>query len=320
MLADDFMQRSRRNLRRVREGDGQFAEMTKEEVRLNARASEGMIDHFEVAQRFVLSPQVTEAAADLAKSNAAIEHSRDYLFTPAKFTWLEWSGQGAGWGGSNRHGVFLRGGADGSAGLVTGAAMYVYDEDATRSHQDSLPMFYDFPGDGPLFRSAMTDPLAEAISARWRLRPRPGDYQTDTRRLGRFIAAVLALINTPRVSVITGRDDHKLNASRLKKGRPPLLSFSEVTIRPDSGWIAKSELRAVGTGMIPRHHVRTFLRLKRGRVELVTAHWRGNPERGYKLHRHVIRMDGEEAGAWKGEPLEGPRIIQPGEDLSRLEA
>lgn len=132
--------------------------------------------------------------------------------------------------------------------------------------------------------------------------------------MGRFVAAAMALINAPRITQVIEHDLSRLNAARSKKDRRPIITYKDVLIRPDSGWTSKSEMRGL-TGEKRRHHVRGHLRLKRGRVELVTAHFRGNREKGYVLHRHVVRMTDEEAGAWKGAPLPASMIMEPGTRL-----
>ena len=62
------------------------------------------------------------------------------------------------------------------------------------------------------------------------------------------------------------------------------------------------------------HHVRSHLRIRRGAVELVRPHWRGDPEHGVRLHRHVVTRAEDEPGAWKGGPLPAPRILHEMED------
>jgi len=272
----------------------------------------------DVAQRFVLSPHVVEAAHDLAESAKAVESSRDYLFTPAAVTWLEWPDDSKILGPSNRFGLLMIGKGDGNVKFHIGEAWAVFDaqkDDGSRII-GAIPLEYDFPGEGPIIRyplldmkldmknpalapMGIDDKMAESVEA------------VDSMKLGAFITAAIALINTPRISLVNPHDNSKLNKARMKRGTPPLLSWSEVVIRPDSGWTSQSEERRQ-TGEKRRHHVRTFLRLKKGKVEMVGAHWRGNRDKGYVKQRHIVRMTDEEAGSWKGEPLPASVILPPG--------
>lgn len=319
MLADDYIQSRRKSQRTWDTGDrargiAQFgAEFTAE----LERAATSQLAIIERAQRFVLSPQVVEAAYDLSRSTSAIDHSRDYIFTPATVTWIEWAGNTIGSDRSNRHAVML----DGSGFTETkneffiGAGIYVADEDSSRSRHEMAIFKYDFPGGGTIFQQIGKDGDLDSITrAIGSTEENPLYKRVRVERLGRFIAAALALINTPRVTAVVEHDNSVLNNARLKKGRPPVVAYSDVTIKPDAGWVGKSEMRRA-TGEKARHHVRTFMRLKRGKVELVKAHWRGNADRGYVLHRHVVRMDQEEAGPWKGEPLPAPRIMKFTDDI-----
>jgi hypothetical protein len=254
------------------------------------------------AQRFVLSPMVVEAAEDFADTQKVVSAALDYVFLPAEITWIEWRGGHQGnVAGSNRHGLLLMGQGEGKAALSVGQGAYVFDGSGGR----------------PLHRPIHFD-LHDYV---FRNTPVPGEILPDevirvTHRMGRFLVCALALINTPRISqLIEHNIDEKLNRARVKRGKVPLLSWRDVTIRPDVGWSPKPTHQEGSTGEKRRHHVRTFMRLKMGKVEIVKPHWRGNREKGYVLHRHVVRMDGEEAGAWKGEPLPGTRILKPTDEV-----
>lgn len=250
----------------------------------------------EGAQRFVLSPQVVEAALEFAASDRAVQASLDYIFLPAETTWIEWQGTGAGYAKSNRHGLLLMGRGEGHSALSVGVGAYMCLVTDQLVHD---PVKFDLH-DPDIFRRI----------------PIPGETVSeenfnDVASAARFLVCVLALINTPRVSRVIHHDvDAKLNKARLKRGKVPLMSWRDVTIRPDVGWMPKTVQEEGRTGEKRRHHVRTFMRLKQGKVEIVRPHWRGNREKGYVQHRHVVRMDGEEAGNWKGTPLPGSEIMK----------
>lgn len=277
-----------------------------EEIARHARKAERV----KTAQRFVLSPQIVEAAWDLSQKPDALESSRDHLFTPAHMTWLEWLDQDNLFGyGCTRVGVLLDGDylkelpdppppsvVIGAGYIVRGAP---YDQVRTTVEHGFL---YDFPGDGAMFQPL---PLSD----------RPEKFTPQKvealERFGRFVGACLALINTPRIAHVVKHDVSKLNKARMRANKVPLLTYKDLTISPDSGWVSKTEARKA-TDEKRRHHVRTFMRIKRGKVELVSPHWRGNRAKGYVLHRHIIRREEEEAGTWKGPPMTGDQIIKPG--------
>lgn len=252
-----------------------------------------------VGQRFVLSPMVKDAALEFARSQRSVNAALDHIFLPAETCWIEWRGAGAGYANGTRHGLLLIGHGEGKAKLSVGRGLYVVDPGTgVPAHLPVVFDLHDF-----IMKPAVVVPGFE-IEA---------EHIAQTRSAGRFLVCVLALINTPRVSrLIPHPIDKKLNLARVKRGKIPLLSWSDVTIRPDVGWVPQAVHEEGATGEKRRHHVRTFMRLKMGKVEIVKPHWRGNRDKGYVLHRHVVRMDGEAAGRWKGEPLPGPQILKPG--------
>lgn len=257
------------------------------------------------AQRFVLSPLCVSTIDDLAHVEAA-ERTRDYVFAPAENTWIEWRDGSVGAPGSARHGILLIG-ADqekGRRSLVTGDGLYVFDAPFQPLDEKRIPMgvpiLYDFAGDGSI--------LKPQIKSAWRLLQRvaPRVSSTDFNAIGVWIIAALALINTPRISEIRDKDVRRVNKNR--RDRPPLLEHKEVSIRVDAG-LPGNGLLQNETGERALHHVRAFLRLKRGKVELVHPHWRGNPRFGVIRHRYAVLRSEDESGPWKGGPLPAPEII-----------
>jgi hypothetical protein len=309
MLADDFLADNDHFL-------AKFKDKSDAELRALKAAAErqgipdvmdslsGMVGQYKMfsrvmglAQRFVLSPMVVDAADEFADSQKVVKSALDFIFLPAETTWIEWHAGRSGDQTRGRHGLLLIGRGEGHAVLSVGEGAYVTDRPGRpKGDTESDPIVFD---------------LHDYVFKPRRSILQPGDRER-IERLGRFLVCALALINTPRLSQVVHHDiAPKLNAARAKRGKPPLLSWNDVTIRPDVGWMPNKTHELGATGEKRRHHVRTFMRLKRGKVEIVKPHWRGNAERGYVLHRHVVRMDGEEAGAWKGEPLPGPQIIKP---------
>lgn len=266
------------------------------------------------AQKFVLSPHVVEAAWDLSKSHAAIEKNKEYVFTPAVNTWIEWSGDGA-FQSSFRHGLFLFGqDQDEDLKHTVGVGAYIYDRDAQHSTLDFvLVNYFLLLDDGPILSHGV-DSISEQDLNGLKSTEKGADYIERSRaipleRLGRFLIAVLAIIATPRFSLVRDRDLSKINAKRAKNSRPALISYRDVIINPQSKWVAKSALRQMSKDERRRHHVVSFLRLRRGNIELVTAHWRGNRAKGYILHRHVVEEVAE--GFRETLPILPKAIIMP---------
>lgn len=257
--------------------------------------------------RFILSPLFVETAEQLAEPRS-VDRSRDYLFTPADITWIEWEGDAPGGNPrSQRHAFLLIGAGAGSDAtretIRLGWGAYF----ALNSDGDPFPLifFYDFPGAAqPILRwqqsplVALRDfPDGAAVAA-----------ALDSRRLGTFLGAILALLNTPRLAHVIDHDHAQLNRARMRLKRPPILSYKDVRITIDRGDLGIGQ-QISETGGRALHHVRAFLRIQRGRVQLVRPHWRGNPRFGVIKHRYVALRAEDEPGAWQGGPLPGPAVI-----------
>lgn len=109
------------------------------------------------------------------------------------------------------------------------------------------------------------------------------------------IYAALALINTPR---LIGRKQHMPHRGLERKlanadsiiGKFPLHAWTEIQLSvADIGTRADgSEHEAHYTGEKCLHFCRAHLRVRNGRLERVTAHWRGNPALGIKRSRYAV--------------------------------
>lgn len=293
--------------------------------------SEKVIQPIRVAQRFVLSPLVVETIDQLADPEK-VESTRDHLFTPAHYTWIEWREGSVGWGQSNRHGLLLlgEGPITSSTSLVVGQGLYAFDVRNTDFWPEPsilyFPITYDLVS-GKLLSlvndnnslvdyktnlppSLRNEVAVEQLFDQLTWTKNEIVNQVDQEKLGAFLGAALALINTPRLSQRTLMEPNpKLQSAREKKGKLPLLSWHEINLMIDRGELGHGE-PLTQTGEKAFHHVRTHLRLKRGKVEIVRPHWRGNPEKGVILHKHVVSRVEDEAGEWKGGPLPFPKIIK----------
>lgn len=108
-----------------------------------------------------------------------------------------------------------------------------------------------------------------------------------------MLIATLALINTPK---IIGRDQHLPNRGlerSLQKqsiGKYPLHAWNELKLRVakpieiDDGEPHEDHL----TGRRALHFCRAHLRIKLGKIEHVTSHWRGDAALGIKQTRYRV--------------------------------
>lgn len=220
------------------------------------------------------------AVIDMAKPLAADMIKNDRVpgrlaFLPAKATWLEWMEP------SGRIAVLLQEAADSRFASVD---FFVSARESGPRHKkggvirlEDVAMITGESIDGlaphqnPLFR-----PMSDAL-----------------------IYAFLSIINTPR---IIDRRQHMPHAGLQRKlakahggvGKYPLHAWNEVVLevtppRVDDGEPHEARL----TGGKALHFCRAHLRIRLGRLELVSAHWRGDPALGMKQSRY--RVEGPRA-------------------------
>lgn len=108
------------------------------------------------------------------------------------------------------------------------------------------------------------------------------------------IYAYLSLINTPRV---VGRRQHQPHAglqrdiarSKGMVGKFPLRAWTEIKLEVAAPkWASEKDHETHLTGEKALHFCRSHLRVRLGRVEFVTSHWRGNPAMGIKQSRYAV--------------------------------
>lgn len=129
------------------------------------------------------------------------------------------------------------------------------------------------------------------------------DVKPAMDRLAAGLMAVLAMINTPR---IINRQQHmphrglerKLAGSRGMVGKFPLNAWTELKleVRPPRDATDDGNIEAHLTGQKAFHFCRTHLRVRLGKLELVSAHWRGDPALGIKQTRYAVMPPKD--GAW----------------------
>lgn len=254
-----------------------------------------------VAQRFVLSPLTVETVGELAlSSERTIQSTRPHLITPAEVTWIEWQDEAAeesGWLAGPRHHALLLDSdtVDGRRSLVQGDAYYLLSpwqgEDL-----NVVPLRYSLADLAqPLLRHA---PLSGALGPDAVAAPRSAAAGLYLPRAGAWLASALALINTPRLADPKFEARQAVNKARLRRRSAPLLTWHQVNIQIDSGEPSRGAVIAA-TGQRALHHVRSHLRLRLGRVELVRPHWRGSPELGVvRTRRIVTRVEDEPPNNW----------------------
>ncbi len=260
-----------------------------------ARAA-GVRFGIESALRMVLSPLVVETAAQLADPET-VERTREHLFMPAVNLWLEWDGATRGLPG-NAHAIHFVGLGGSDIRQAKGTCYFRHPLGGPQRWM-IVPLWLDLAGNGPVLR--IDEEQFKPIRDLHKDAP-----AIDERELGAFIGAALAIINTPRLSM---QKPVSHGRSARSDNRPALLEHSIVTMTIDREELGLSVART-RTGEKPLHHVRAHIRLKRGRVELVRPHWRGDPQRGITVPRYVVRRKEDEAGPWRGGPAEPPQIIK----------
>jgi hypothetical protein len=196
-------------------------------------------------------------------------------FLPAPNTWIEWlEGPAA-----------LEAGNDPTA--RTGILMM------EQPHHDDILCMVAY-GDSKLLKS-MTQPFRFTFE-HTDLRVKtvlPKVIEEYYRGWRTTIAGVLAMINTPR---IIGRRQHmphrglerELAKSRGMVGRFPLHAWTEIKLEVGVPRVDSEEHEAHFTGRKALHFCRAHLRIKQGRIELVSAHWRGDPALGIKQSRYKV--------------------------------
>lgn len=263
-------------------------------------------------QRFVLAPLVADSAYDLARPDA-VERSRDMIFTPARMTWIEWRGRFPGFADSDRHGLLVRGAymqgesVHSHGSLVQGTTSYVFDV-REKGQPLLVPFAHDFLAAGPILSEIPNLEVREFLR---RFGLEGLKDRLDRAKIGAFLAAICAMIATPRVTTLAEHDLTKLNRAREKRGHPPYLHYHDVNINIDDYLREKSAHQTTGDdeGGISMHHVRAHIRMRLGKVEFVRPHWRGDPARGIIITRRRVRRAEDEPGDWQGEPLPGPEKL-----------
>lgn len=206
-------------------------------------------------------------------------------FLPAKHTWIEW--------GRDRHdrrafALIDEDFAWAGEPIIPGAIPFCLATGRSQEFQNRMAQYDETYKNEPLLQCTGIGPLYLGTAAQW-------DIASREETLGMHYEALasLALINTPR---LIGRKQHMANRGLERKlarsmgaeGRFPLRGWTEIelSVTPNSPDGKIEETRYTGARCL--HFCRAHLRVRLGRVEMVSAHWRGDASLGIKRSRYTL--------------------------------
>lgn len=115
-----------------------------------------------------------------------------------------------------------------------------------------------------------------------------------------FLYVALAFINTPKIVGRSTAPAHRGLEKALRKaetwrGKFPLKPWTEITLRidPEEGAAGDGSERL--TGQRALHFCRSYLRFKGGKLEIVSAHWRGDGALGITRSTYKVTGGGAHA-------------------------
>jgi hypothetical protein len=227
--------------------------------------------YFECTDALLMANEFAQSIAALGSDDDRESVYSGRVFLPAPRTWIEWKDSF-----HKRHAVLLVDNCDGWA-----SAFYFSQEQHLSIGRLSTETS-DFE----------RSPFKVAV-----LYGPPVSVETHERYIDAIFATahcLLVMINTPR---IIGRKQHMPNRAlerrltqHFGKGKFPLLAWTEIQlnvakpIEIDDGEPHEAHL----TGRRALHFCRAHLRIRRGQLEYVTSHWRGDPAIGIKQSRYKI--------------------------------
>lgn len=204
--------------------------------------------------------------------------NNEMFFLPAPKTWIEWSV------GNGRRGLLLEQDAGSSFCRCYWAAKHF--ESGRASSDAKIGKL--FLGGSSVSRSQILASPPKFI--------KDGDGG-DGERAGWIngIYSSLVIINSPR---IVGRRQHmphrglerRMLQERKNVGKFPLHAYTEILLRvtPPKDASNEESHEAHLTGQRALHFCRAHLRVRMGKLEVVKAHWRGDPSLGIKRSRYKV--------------------------------
>lgn len=227
---------------------------------------------FEVSKIHNMAGGLAEELHDRAIANGFLSMVEAQTFLPAPKTWIEWAA------GPNRYGCLL---------VDEGGFAKAYWAVASGN------LFATAPRHGALLLTAAD---LRSVKAEWpAVQCLDGQDDAEKRGMIFFMYAVLAIINTPRMIGRRQLTPHrglerKLSNARCLTGKFPLHAWTELQLsvsammKEGDGSVHEAHY----TGEKCLHFCRAHIRIKRGRLELVKAHWRGDPSLGIKRTRYIL--------------------------------
>lgn len=218
-------------------------------------------------------------ANDLAQQYPDYGRPLPATFLPAPRTWVEWRVDGV------RTALFFE-----QAGL--GSDIAVYRVRGWNTKFDAEKWFFaneqnlilPLQGSESLERKRRID-ITNTFIRKW----------CSEENSSEFMAALLAIINTPR---LIGRKQHmphvgferSILRSRPLIGKFPLHAWTELKLSVSAMMKQADgvEHEAHLTGEKCLHFCRAHIRVRNGRLEQVRAHWRGDPALGIKRTRYKV--------------------------------
>lgn len=244
-----------------------------------------MRERLEQSQRFVFSESACLACRQLAEHPEPLRSAQSQIFAPFPDLWLEFPSsltplgvrvsEGFLWLGDDKEGGLRRG------GLVFVGWMRDCDQPVI------IPSWIDLDRENPI---KMLGEFATNGATQDGRKPDTIVRESLPEMLN-WVLAGWALLATVGMTKTVQVDTSRINKSRAQRGLYPLLAYTEIRLDLDAERAvrAKDRVEAVSTGHMPLHPVRAHLRLlPTGKVTIVRAHMRGNPEHGIKSHHYTV--------------------------------
>lgn len=234
----------------------------------------GDIHCFEVTDVFDMIADLAMQLGDTAEKMGALRLMATQTFLPAEKTWIEWK-----YDDGSRDGVLVEmNGKNATCNWAHSSGKYF----ASNKRHGFIIL------DGHVATLSIREPWPV-------VRDIDGEDMSRKRGWIFFIYAAIAIINTPK---IVGRRQHmphrglerKLVSQRGLVGKFPLHAWTEIKLEVTAPRDASGDgsQEAHYTGERALHFCRAHLRVRLGKLEVVRAHWRGDPSLGIKQSRYRL--------------------------------
>ena len=250
----------------------------------------------EQAQRFVFTELAAQACLQLADHPNQLRAAQAQIFAPFPECWIEFPSTLTPRGTRVSEGFMWLGVDGGARGLRSGGLIHI-----GWPHGSEFPVVVPFQVDldqpNPVSVSQRTATMIGGAQGTYleNAVPTLDEITGSIPDAVRWILAAWAILATKGMTQSVTADLSKINKSRGARGLYPLLAYSEIKLNLDAERAIKAK-SAIGTGHMPLHPVRAHLRLlPTGRVVIVSAHMRGNPEYGVKIHHYTVARAEDDA-------------------------